>query len=79
MGRRKEERRWAWLPALHHRPSDRGPFQANSCLRWVFGKHLSSVSEVCPYCNGRALSCRGVLSADCPDRIRQEQEAPSMP
>lgn len=67
-GRTKPERRWAQLPGLHHRPDDRGPFQANSCLGWVYGKPLTSTSEICPYCDGRAPSCRWVPAPDCPER-----------
>ncbi|MFF4741306.1 TniQ family protein [Streptomyces sp. NPDC001262] len=62
------EDRWNLLPALHHRSADRGPFQARSCLRWVFGLHLTSTTQTCPYCGGRALSCRWVPSNDCPER-----------
>ncbi|MGW5679195.1 TniQ family protein [Streptomyces sp. NPDC003860] len=60
------ERHWNLLPALHHRPAERGPFRATSCLRWVYGLPLTSVTRVCPYCEGRAPSCRWVPAADCP-------------
>lgn len=68
-GRQEEQLRRA-LPALHHRPADRGLFQAGSCLRWVFGLPLTSTTEMCPYCGGRALSCRWTPSADCPERLQ---------
>ena len=59
------ERRWEQLPPLHHRPAEPGPWQAVSCLRWVFRLPLTSTTEVCPHCNGRDLSCLWVPSADC--------------
>ncbi|ORT54215.1 TniQ family protein [Streptomyces sp. CB03238] len=62
------DRRWELLPRLHHRPVDRGPFRAGSCLRWVYGLPLTSTTETCPYCRGRALSCRWVPAVDCPER-----------
>ncbi|OAH14321.1 hypothetical protein [Streptomyces jeddahensis] len=64
----KPERRWAWLPTLHHQVGDRGPFRANSCLRWVFGRHLTSTTQLCLYCRGRELSCHWTPSPDCPQR-----------
>ncbi|MGW2865929.1 TniQ family protein [Streptomyces sp. NPDC001205] len=66
------ERRWNQLPALHHRPDDRGPFHAKSCLRWVYGLPLTSTTELCPHCNGHALSCRWVASPDCPQRPAED-------
>jgi hypothetical protein len=70
-GRAKAQRRWEALPALHHRPEGSGLFRVNSCLRWVYGKPLSSISEICPYCNGRAPTCRWLPFPDCPERARQ--------
>ncbi|MER6522626.1 TniQ family protein [Streptomyces sp. NPDC001553] len=60
------EGRWGLLPALHHRPEDRGPFQARSCLRWVYGLPLTSTTALCPHCDGREPSCRWVPADDCP-------------
>lgn len=60
------EARWELLPALHHRPEDRGPFQTRSCLRWVYGLPLTSTTELCPHCGGREPSCRWVPADDCP-------------
>lgn len=63
---KSNEERWALLPALHHRPEDRGPFQTRSCLRWVYGLPLTSTTALCPHCNGREPSCRWVPADDCP-------------
>ncbi|MER5809929.1 TniQ family protein [Streptomyces sp. NPDC002033] len=60
------EGRWERLPALHHRPEDRGPFQTRSCLRWVYGLPLTSTTELCKHCGGREPSCRWVPADDCP-------------
>ncbi|MFI5867654.1 TniQ family protein [Streptomyces sp. NPDC051546] len=60
------EGRWEQLPALHHRPEDRGPFQTPSCLRWVYGLPLTSTAALCPHCGGREPSCRWVPADDCP-------------
>ncbi|MCY0924011.1 TniQ family protein [Streptomyces sp. H27-G5] len=60
------EGRWELLPALHHRPEDRGPFQTRSCLRWVYGLPLTSTTELCPHCGGREPSCLWVPADDCP-------------
>ncbi|MFD0353614.1 TniQ family protein [Streptomyces sp. NPDC127110] len=60
------EGRWEQLPALHHRPEDRGPFQTRSCLRWVYGLPLTSTTALCRYCGGREPSCRWVPADDCP-------------
>ncbi|MEW2635386.1 TniQ family protein [Streptomyces sp. NPDC048389] len=67
-GRTPAERRWAQLPTLHHRPAERGPFQARSCLRWTFGRPLTSTLEICSYCQGRAPSCYWTPADDCPSR-----------
>ncbi|MEU8623120.1 TniQ family protein [Streptomyces sp. NPDC048623] len=60
------ERRWARLPALHHPATDRGPFRAKPCLRWVHGLPVTSTTRPCPYCGGSELTCRWVPSDDCP-------------
>jgi hypothetical protein len=67
-GRKAAQRRWEALPGLHHRPTDRGPLQANSCLRWVYGQPLTSTSEICQHCGGRAPTCRWTPAPDCPER-----------
>ena len=72
-GRRMNERRWNLLPGLHHRPAEPGPFRSNSCLRWVYGLPLTSVTEVCPHCGANAPSCRWVPSPDCPERPAEDQ------
>ncbi|WP_107483767.1 TniQ family protein [Streptomyces sp. SA15] len=72
-GTKRAERRWNLLPGLHHRPAERGPFQANSCLRWVYGLPLTSVTEICPYCGASAPTCRWVPFPDCPERPTEDQ------
>lgn len=64
-GRRTAEQRWNRLPALHQRPGEPGPLRAVSCLRWVYGLPLTSVTAVCPRCHGRARSCRWVPYPGC--------------
>ncbi|MFD9593118.1 hypothetical protein ACFWA9_10210 [Kitasatospora sp. NPDC059973] len=62
------ERRWSQLPRLHHRPAEHGPWRATSCLRWTFGQPLTSTTAICPYCQGRALSCAWSPAPDCPEK-----------
>ncbi|MGA4844675.1 TniQ family protein [Streptomyces sp. G45] len=72
-GTKKPERRWSLLPDLHHRPAEAGPLRSNSCLRWVYGLPLTSVTELCPHCAGHAPTCRWVPSSDCPERPTGDQ------
>ncbi|MET9956320.1 TniQ family protein [Streptomyces sp. NPDC006339] len=72
-GRMTPESRWNQLPDLHHRPAEAGPMRSTSCLRWVHGLPLTSVTELCPHCAGRAPSCRWVASPDCPQRPSKDQ------
>jgi hypothetical protein len=62
------ERRWSQLPRLHHRSGEPGPWQTTSCLRWTFGRPLTETTAICPYCQGRALSCAWSPSSDCLQR-----------
>ncbi|MDJ0345516.1 TniQ family protein [Streptomyces sp. H10-C2] len=66
-GRSVAERRWNRLPALHHRPrpEEHGPLRAPTCLMWVYGLPLTSTTDVCPRCNGRAPSCRWLPYSGC--------------
>ncbi|MFE0654233.1 hypothetical protein ACFVZH_37385 [Streptomyces sp. NPDC059534] len=66
-GSNTNERRWNRLPTLHHRPhpEEHGPLRAPSCLMWVYGLPLTSTTDVCPRCDGRAPSCRWVPFPGC--------------
>jgi hypothetical protein len=83
-GRQTPQARWEQLTDLHHQPGDetthligRGPTDVTPCLRWVFGLPLTSVTELCPHCAGRAPSCRWIPAPDCPQRPpQQEAETP---
>ncbi|MFD7645754.1 TniQ family protein [Kitasatospora sp. NPDC059795] len=61
--------RWAQLPELHHHPRHRAVFAANSCLRWTYGRPLTTVEELCPYCGGDAATCLWAPADDCPARL----------
>ncbi|MEW1551462.1 TniQ family protein [Streptomyces tsukubensis] len=70
-GRTADERRWNRLPTLHTPPAEPGLLRAPSCLMWVHGLPLTSTTEVCTRCDGRAPSCRWVPYPGCTGRPKK--------
>ncbi|MEU6235398.1 TniQ family protein [Kitasatospora sp. NPDC047058] len=60
--------RWEQLPTLHHHPHHSRLFAVNSCLRWTYGRPLTTVEAVCPHCHGRAATCLWAPADDCPQK-----------